>query len=330
MDPIEQDAPAAHGLAQVQGLALIKGHGTGNDFLLTLDPEADLPWTQSDVAALCDRRRGIGADGAIRAVRVESATTELLDVPLVDAQWFMDYRNSDGSVSQMCGNGIRVFVAFLMQQGLIDLPDGDVVPIATRAGELIVRREGDQFAVDMGPWTVPGGDEALAAGSDVSIDVAGLPGARPGLRVAVPNPHAVIALTDPSELEKADLSTAPVIDPLPADGANVELVVPLGEQDIEVVDETGDVVGTETVGVVKMRVHERGSGETESCGTGACAAAIAVRSWFGDGAPDTWFVEVPGGQLRVTIMDNGHVELTGPAELTAQVSPLSTAVLAAN
>src|SRR5699024_1646306 len=119
----------------------------------------------------------------------------------------------------------------------------------------------------------------------------------------------------------ADLRSAPRVEPAPPHGSNVELVVPLGEQELEVVDEDGGVVGSESVGVVQMRVHERGVGETRSCGTGACAAALAVRTWFGEGAPDTWYVLVPGGRLRVSVLEDGHVELTGPAELVARVQP---------
>lgn len=304
------------------GTPFIKGHGTGNNFLIVADLDGSRPLDEDRVRLLADRHAGIGADGVIRAVRVEHAQRELSDAPVVDAQWFMDYRNADGSVAEMCGNGIRVFAAYLMRQGLIELADGDVVPIATRAGELVVRREGDEFAVDMGPWTVPGGQAALDAGSDAQVEIPGLPAARPGLRLALPNPHVVIALTDPAELDLADLSRPPIVDPVPPHGTNVELVVPLGEQEMEIVDDDGVSVGTETVGVVKMRVHERGVGETQSCGTGACAAALAVRTWFGQGAPDTWYVLVPGGRLRVTVLENGHVELAGPAELVAEVTPL--------
>ncbi|MGC0251079.1 diaminopimelate epimerase [Pseudactinotalea sp. Z1748] len=298
-----------------------KGHGTGNDFLLFADPDDQHTLSAEYVVDLTDRHTGIGADGVIRAVLVSSAGGALADVPVRDAEWFMDYRNADGSVAEVCGNGVRVFVAYLIDEGLLEFPDGAAVPIATRAGELIVRREGEEFAVDMGTWSAPGGSEALVAGSDVQVEVAGLRAPRPGLRLSVPNPHTVIALTNPEELELADLSTVPVVDPEPAQGTNVELVVPLGEQDLDIVDEAGNVVGAESVGVVKMRVHERGVGETQSCGTGACAAALAVRTWFGEGAPNVWYVLVPGGRLRVSVLEDGHVELAGPAELVAQVHP---------
>lgn len=301
----------------------VKGHGTGNDFLLFADLDGAAPLTGGEVVALTDRHTGIGADGVIRAVRsaaVPEGISWLQEDP--DAYWFMDYVNADGSVAEMCGNGIRVFVAFLVRARLLELPDGHSVPIATRAGVLTVRREGADYAADMGKWSAPGGAQALADGFDASVAVAGLPDARPGLRLDLPNPHTVIALTDVDELDGVDLSEAPRVEPVPVHGTNVELVVPLGEREVELTDADGRVVGTKSIGVVRMRVHERGVGETLSCGTGACAAALAVRAWFGAGAPDEWVVLVPGGQLRVRMLENGHVELAGPAELVAEVSLL--------
>lgn len=299
----------------------VKGHGTGNDFLLFADAEGLNPLPDEEVQHLTNRHTGIGADGVLRAVQVSAAGADLAGLPVDAAEWFMDYRNADGSVAEMCGNGIRVFTAFLLAEGLVDLAEDEALPIATRAGEMIVRREGEDFTVDMGPWSAPGGEEALRAGSDVQVEIAGLRAPRPGLRLALPNPHTVIALTDPVELERADLTTAPMVDPEPEAGTNIELVVPLGEQELDIVDDGGGVIDSESVGVVKMRVHERGVGETQSSGTGACAAVLAVRTWFGQGAPDVWYVLVPGGRLRVTVLENGHVELTGPAELVAQVHP---------
>jgi diaminopimelate epimerase len=298
----------------------VKGHGTGNDFLLYADPDGVDPLTDGEIAALADRHTGIGADGVIRAVLTASFAEAGEQV--AEAEWFMDYRNADGSIAEMCGNGIRVFVAFLEHQRLISLDVDAVTTVATRAGTLTVRKEEDGYATDMGLWTVPGGEGALADGFDVTVALAGLDEPRPGLRLNLPNPHTVIALADGDELADIDLSIAPRLEPAPEAGTNVELVVPLGEREVEVVDPDGAVVGTETIGVVQMRVHERGVGETLSCGTGACAAAIATRIWFGDGAPDEWVVLVPGGQLRVRMLEGGGVELAGPAELVAEVSPL--------
>lgn len=299
----------------------VKGHGTGNDFLLYTDADGEAPLTTEEVVALTDRHTGLGADGVIRAVRTAAADHSVED-QVAEAEWFMDYRNADGSVAEMCGNGIRVYVAYLEREGLLSLDDGAITTIATRAGSLAVRREGEDYAVDMGLWTVPGGEEALAAGFDVTVAVAGLDEPRPGLRLALPNPHVVIALTDRDELAAVDLSVAPRVEPEPENGTNVEVVVPLGERSVDLVDASGEVVGSESVGVVQMRVHERGVGETLSCGTGACAAALATRAWFGEGAPDEWVVLVPGGQLRVRMLDGGGVELEGPAELVAEVTLL--------
>lgn len=298
----------------------VKGHGTGNDFLLYSDPDGESPLDDSEIVALADRHTGIGADGVIRAVRT-AAAPEAAD-QVAEAEWFMDYRNGDGSLAQMCGNGLRVFVAYLEREGLLELADGATTTIATRAGTLTVRKELDEYAADMGLWSAPGGEPALAEGFDVTVALAGLDEPRPGLRIDMPNPHTVIALADLELLEQVDLTTVPRVEPEPEDGTNVEVVVPLGEREVEVVDEDGTVVGTERVGVVKMRVHERGVGETLSCGTGACAAAVATRQWFGDGAPDDWVVLVPGGQLRVVMLDGGGVELSGPAELVGEITLL--------
>jgi diaminopimelate epimerase len=306
------------------GHTFVKGHGTGNDFLLYADPEGAAPLGTSEVAALADRHTGIGADGVIRAVR-SAAITEGADRAAERepaALWFMDYRNADGSVAEMCGNGIRVFVAFLRHAGLLALDDGDTVQVATRAGVLGVRREGRDYAADLGRWSAPGGDAALAQGFDVSVGVAGLDEPRPGLRLDLPNPHTVIALEDTEQLEVLDLTRAPIVDPAPERGTNVEFVVPLGDREVDIVDAAGAVVGSKTVGVVRMRVYERGVGETLSCGTGACAAALAVRNWFGEGAPQEWVVQVPGGELRVRMLADGHVELAGPAELVGTVTAL--------
>lgn len=277
----------------MSALHVTKGHGTGNDFVLFADPDGELTFDARRLARLADRHFGVGGDGTIRAVRsanLPEGAAALEEDP--SAEWFMDYHNADGSPSEMCGNGIRVYVEYLIAQGLLDLAVGETVQIGTRGGVRVVTRLDDGYEVDLGPFVVAEG-EAM-------VSVAGLDVARPGLAVGVGNPHVVVALADEQELEDLDLGYAPHITPAAPDGANVEFVVPQG------------IAGG--VGTISMRVHERGSGETLSCGTGAAAAALATREWAGAGAPDSWNVRVPGGSVGVRIAD-GHVYLSGPAEL---------------
>ena len=284
-------------------IAFTKGHGTGNDFVLFSDPDGAIELDAQDLAFLADRHFGIGGDGVIRAVRsaniAEGAAT-LAEDPT--AEWFMDYRNADGCAAEMCGNGIRVYGAYLLAQGLIDLAIGETIPIGTRAGVKHLTRLADGFEVDLGPFVVAGG--AMVSARRLQVD-------RPGLAVGVGNPHVVVALADDAELDALDLTEAPILTPAPPAGANVEFVVPA-----EPLVQGG-------VGRIRMRVHERGSGETLSCGTGAAAAALATRSWAGAGAPDAWRVQVPGGEVGVRIAEVGdaqHVFLSGPADLVYEGS----------
>ena len=290
-------------------LHVTKGHGTQNDFVLLDDRDGLVDLSAVLVRGLADRRVGVGGDGVIRVVASEhlpEGVAALADEP--DARWFMDYRNADGSVSEMCGNGVRVFAHYLRVSGLVDLADGESIVVGTRGGPRRITREGDLYTVDMGVWTMPGGPQAEAEGYDVVVDVPGLEGPRAGLRVTVPNPHTVVALPDEASLAAAQLTLAPTYDPVPPEGTNLELVVPLGE----------DGAAGASVGTVRMRVLERGVGETRSCGTGTCAAALAVRAWGGAGAPDVWRVLVPGGEVTVRVVGD-RVWLTGPAVLTADV-----------
>ncbi len=309
-------APAAAVTTPRGRLPFTKGHGTQNDFVLLDDRDDVLDLTPELVRALADRRAGVGGDGVIRVVpttAVPEGDAVLARDPA--AQWFMDYRNADGSVAEMCGNGVRVFVAFLERLGLARVPERTATQpdaalgIGTRAGVRYVHREpGGLYAVDMGPWSLTGGDAAVVAGFDAEVEVVGLAVRRPALSLDLGNPHTVLALAGEGELAAADLTRAPDVQPLPPHGTNVELVVPLGETTAP----SGDLVGR-----VRMRVHERGVGETRSCGTGACAAALAVRTWAGAGAPDVWLVDVPGGTLRVRVLLGGTVELAGTAALVA-------------
>ena len=280
-------------------LAFTKGHGTGNDFVLYLDPHGDQPLTADQIAKICDRHFGVGADGVIRVIRSEALQPgrELLaEAP--EAIWFMDYYNADGSIAEMCGNGTRVFARYLTEKGLVELADGETLSIGTRAGVRDIQRNLAGFAVNMGRWRLEAGEPTVHAN--------GLSVARPGLGINVGNPHVVVALASQDELVGLDLTQAPQLTPAPAAGANVEFVVP------------ADPMIRDGVGSINMRVHERGSGETLSCGTGIVAAALATRHWAGAGAPNQWTVRVPGGTLGVRMFateDGEQVGLSGAAEL---------------
>ncbi|MEW1836193.1 diaminopimelate epimerase [Microbacterium sp. NPDC079995] len=276
-------------------IAFTKGHGTGNDFVVVADPDGELHLTGEQVAALTDRRFGIGGDGLLRVVR-SAAIDAGAQTP--DAEWFMDYRNADGSIAEMCGNGVRVFVKYLLSGGFATLAPGETLRIGTRAGTKTVTLADNGFEVDLGLWR-PTADEVL-------VRARGLKVARPGLGIDVGNPHVVVALSSEDELAGLDLSVQPLLDPVPTAGANVEFVVP------------EEPLVTDGVGAIRMRVFERGVGETLSCGTGVAASALAVRHWAGAGAPDRWTVDVPGGRLGVRVVrtDAGErVLLSGPASL---------------
>lgn len=283
-----------------KAVAVTKGHGTGNDFVLVVDPANELALTTADYRFLADRHRGVGGDGVIRAAHTSASAevAHLLDVE-PKAQWFMDYRNSDGSVAEMCGNGVRVFTQFLLEKKLVTLSPGETLPLATRAGIVDVTQSSTgHIQADMGRWRFSGeGPMVRARGVDV---------ARPSLAIHCPNPHVVVALATVEELESLDLSARPMLDPEPAEGANIEFVHP------------ADPLVIDGVGFVRMRVFERGVGETQSCGTGAVAVALATRHWAGPGAPHHWKVGVPGGSLAVRFFptqEGEHVSLSGPAEL---------------
>lgn len=281
-------------------VAFTKGHGTGNDFVIIADPDGALDLSSEQIAVLCDRNFGIGADGVLRVVRsasIPAGAAALAEEP--DAEWFMDYRNADGSVAEMCGNGIRVFAHYLLGSGLASIEPGSTLPIGTRAGVRdVTRAEGGAYQVDLGRWRL--------SGADPLVKVDGISVTRPGLGIDVGNPHVVVALASEQELASLVLHRAPELEPSPTAGANVEFVVP------------GEPLVRDGIGHVSMRVFERGVGETLSCGTGVAATALAVRHWAGEQAPDHWRVEVPGGTLGVRMFpaeDGEHVGLSGPAQL---------------
>ncbi|TWS20297.1 diaminopimelate epimerase [Tsukamurella asaccharolytica] len=273
----------------------LKGHGTENDFVILPDPGVDIDLTPELVVALCDRRAGIGGDGVLRVARAG----ELLDAGVLGAlpegvareDWFMDYRNSDGSIAEMCGNGVRVFAHFLAANALVT---GEEFTVGSRAGGKPVRvhhagPETAEVSVAMGAPRVYGDSSAGVDGRDLA-----------GIAVDVGNPHlaCVVPGLTVEDLLALDVASAPTFDHgLFPHGTNVEVLTPLAD------------------GAVHMRVHERGSGETRSCGTGTVAAAVAALH-AADRDTGVVDVHVPGGIVTVTVEADGAV-LRGPSRIVA-------------
>ncbi len=301
---------------------MTKGHGTANDFVILDDPDAGGRLDAETVRRLTDRRRGLGADGLIRVARStalvdgDQSATHADTAVAAGAEWFMDYRNADGSVAEMCGNGVRVFAHYLVRRGRVD-PARPIL-VGTRGGVKTVTMVADPaggqapwYRVDMGRWNLPllSADDS-DRGADSVVSTRGVDVDRPAVSVDMGNPHTVVALPSLDELISAELATAPAVDPVPEDGTNVEYIV---------VDADGDA--DPRTGRLRMRVHERGVGETMACGTGACAAALAARFWAGSDGPVDWTVDQPGGAVRVEI-ESERVFLSGPAVLVAEVALL--------
>ncbi|MEV0323177.1 diaminopimelate epimerase [Streptomyces sp. NPDC050658] len=287
-------------------IAFLKGHGTENDFVIVPDPDNAIELSPQAVAALCDRRAGIGGDGLLHVVR-SAAHPEARH--LADrAEWFMDYRNGDGSIAEMCGNGVRVFARYLQRAGHAGAGD---LAVATRGGIKTVHiaksEAGGDITVGMGKALLPEGDVTVfVAGHHwPERDVEVADHHWPARNVNMGNPHAVAFVED---LDHAGaLLAPPPFSPASAypDGVNVEFVADRGPRH------------------VAMRVHERGAGETRSCGTGACAVAVAAARRDGvdpsvTGAPVTYTVDLPGGRLVITERPDGEIEMTGPAVIVAE------------
>ncbi|MEU4417531.1 diaminopimelate epimerase [Nocardia salmonicida] len=277
-----------------------KGHGTQNDFVVLPDLEVRLDLTADRVAALCDRQRGLGADGVLRVAKagalLGAGVLEALPEGVGADDWFMDYRNGDGSIAEMCGNGVRVFAHYLNATGLEQRTE---YVVGSRAGArpVVVHEAGPtdgEVTVDMGVVRELGPSTATLAGW-----------ALPGIGIDVGNPH--LACVDDSmtvdALAKLDLSVSPGFDPdLFPHGVNVEILTALDADN-----------------AVDMRVYERGVGETRSCGTGTVAAAAAALTAAGvsigtESGEVT--VRVPGGQVRVGIAE-ARAWLRGPSVLLA-------------
>ncbi|GAA1953384.1 diaminopimelate epimerase [Catenulispora subtropica] len=281
----------------LEGLpTLTKGHGTENDFVIVPDPDGALEITAAQVAKLCDRRAGIGADGLLRVVRT-ARFLEQEQVPghedqAADAEFFMDYRNADGSVAEMCGNGVRVFALYLRARGFVG--DATRFGVATRGGVKYVSLTptgplSADVTVDMGVPVFPD------TRGDVTVEVKGTP--RPAVDVDMGNPHAVVFVD--STDDAGTLYESPVVAPrgVYPDGVNVEFAADVAPRHLA------------------MRVHERGVGETRSCGTGACAVMIAAARRDGAAPGTAYTVDVLGGRLHFVERADGRLEMTGPAEL---------------
>lgn len=272
-----------------------KGHGTQNDFVLLADPDAKLSLPPEVVAALCDRRRGLGADGVLRVTTAGAALTagvlDRLPDGLAAADWYMDYRNADGSIAQMCGNGVRVFAHYLRASAL-ESRDEFVVGSLAGPRPVVLHRVDATCAdvtVDMGKANRLGTGHAVVGGRRFA-----------GIAVDVGNPH--LACVDPALTAEA-LAALDVAAPVAFDEAQFPEGV-----NVEVLTAPAD-------GAVTMRVHERGVGETRSCGTGTVAAALAALAHTG-ATTGTLAVRVPGGAVIVTITEATSY-LRGPSVLVA-------------
>ena len=252
------------------------GHGTHNDFVLVFDPPDEHSITTSQTAAICDRENGIGADGLIRIIKRNE-------------EWFMDYRNADGSIAEMCGNGIRVMARYLVERG--HQPEG-IFAIDTRDGVKHLRVPlTDDISVNMGQVSDEG--ESITAATNGKI--------WNGYNISVGNPHAVVFVDDINDV--GQLLEPPVVRPKDSypEGVNVEFVQITSDNEI------------------LMRVYERGSGETQSCGTGTCAVALAATIHSNKKLPATWIINPPGGRLEVSIDGHSNATLIGPAVLVKDV-----------
>ncbi|WP_440713647.1 diaminopimelate epimerase [Gordonia sp. FQ] len=283
------------------GLRFAKGHGTQNDFVILPDPDAELDLTEELVTVLCDRQRGLGGDGLLRVARagalVRAGVLDGLAPGIAEDDWFMDYRNADGSIAEMCGNGVRVFAHYCRAHGLVEAAE---FVVGSRAGARpVVVHSCDASAaevtVGMGPARLDGVSTTTIAGRELR-----------GEAVDVGNPHlaCVVDGLTPEGLAALDLTAAPVLDAAVfPHGANVELLTPLQPA-------SGDTDFTS-----HLRVFERGVGETRSCGTGLVAGAAAALHGLGR-AEGVVRIAVPGGAVTVTVTPT-EAFLRGPSRLVA-------------
>ena len=278
------------------GLFFLKGHGTLNDFVIIPDDSVEIDLDPVLVRALCDRRGGIGADGVLRIANsgalLDRGVLDTLSDGVDPADWFMDYRNADGSIAEMCGNGVRVFAHALVATGRAEVGS---IRVGTRSGPrpaqiLSYSRRNAVVRVDMGSPELLGVSSAELGGRSFA-----------GLAIDMGNPHlaCIVPGLDVTGLESLPVDEAPVFDAaFFPNGVNVEIATPISN------------------GVVRMRVHERGTGETMSCGTGIVATAIAALADLGQRTGDV-VVKVRGGEVTVSLSEHGST-LTGPSALVAR------------
>ncbi len=325
-------------------------HATGNDFVVYEDSQGNLEPSADQVRWLCDRHFGVGADGVIRLAHPRDVSD--LDQEAIEGcdrfgcQWFMDYRNADGSLAQMCGNGTRAITLFAQKQGLAPTMEGSSFLLGTRAGvKRIVSRSpmsddgGHVFTVNIGAWTMgPLGGRMVDGGA--------LDGSAPGTLVDMGNPHVVVLaglgkgpVGSGSDVAGADASSGvSVRNPTPA-GLPEAVTTLLSRSDLPDLDELDlekqpsahpgleegqniEFLRLESMdsqagrGHAAMRVYERGVGETLSCGTGLSASGVVLRALTG---LDHWTIRVGGGVLGVDV-DDQEVHLTGEARLVSRLT----------
>jgi diaminopimelate epimerase len=268
-------------------LRVSKYHGTGNDFVMVEDLDGRLDLSPALIAALCDRHLGIGADGLIRVTGAD------------DADFFMDYSNADGSVAEMCGNGIRCLAKLVYERGFTDKTD---LAVVTRAGvkHVALNVEGGvvgSVRVDMGEPRFARRDIPMEPLDDEPFLAEPFEGAGLSVKasaVSMGNPHLVLFVgQDPADVDVRSIGPVLEHDARFPNQTNVEFVVPVDDG-------------------VKVRVWERGVGETMACGTGACASLVA--SHLAGLAPRRANVHFPGGTIDVDWAADDRVLMTGPAE----------------
>jgi diaminopimelate epimerase len=280
-------------------LRFAKYHGTGNDFVMVEDRDDRIALTPDLIAALCDRRFGVGADGLIRVTGSDGAAAAGLQDQVASADLFMDYYNADGATAEMCGNGIRCVAKLAFEGGLTDRTQ---LAVATRGGLKRVWFEPNggvvsTATVDMGepaferssiPMQGPPEERFLTE----AIDVDGMSFKASALSMG--NPHLVLFVDrDPDAMDVRGIGPELEHDPRFPNRTNVEFVAP-------------------AQGGLKVRVWERGVGETMACGTGACASLVAAH--LAGLAPRRAEVRFPGGTIEVDWREDGPVWITGPAE----------------